>query len=58
MPIGFSTEKSILKKGIIDMSETSKKPSTLKRGMWFVLIWCAGVATLAVVAYAIKWAIM
>jgi hypothetical protein len=58
MPIGFSAEKLILRKGIIDMTNASKEPSTLKRSMWFVGIWCAGVAVLAVVAYAIKWAIM
>jgi hypothetical protein len=29
----------------------------LRRAMWFVALWCAGVAVVALVAVAIKWMI-
>lgn len=52
MPIGFSAARSIRPKAIIDM-----EPGLARRLLWFVLLWCAGVATLAVIAYAIRLAI-
>ena len=33
-------------------------PRALRRLVWFVLLWLAGVAPVGAVAYAIRWAIL
>jgi len=39
------------------MPDSSEPPSRLRQGLWFIGIWAASVAALAVVAYGIKFAL-
>lgn len=61
MPIGFSAGKLIQTAAIIEPKRGEPMPSEdrnwLSRGLWFVLLWIAGVAAIAAVGVVIRLAL-